>query len=296
MSRGRWLLLVAASVLLLLAVVLREPPVRGQGGTLAAVGRSMGGLRVVVIDGLFLRAEALRRGGRVEDAAAHYQAVLDLDPANEAATIFLANLFVDEMLPIAVDADARFLWWREARALLAQAIARRPRSAALHNRAASLIMGLTRMQPDLEPHLVTELGNWRLAALRHLRVAFEESAGLARLGRNHIAHAALLAPEVAARGLRDEDAAAYAEALEIARALARLRAPVLEELLIDPERGDETLAVLLAASSEALEATAAALGAPERRADAEAAIARYDELRPHYWPSRLLRELLERGR
>ncbi len=294
MSRARWLLLLVAFLCLLGAAVLREPPERTGDNTLAAVGRSMGGMRVVVIDGLFFRAEALRREGRAEDAAAYYQAVLDLDPANEAATIFLANLFVDEMLPLAIEAEARFLWWREARALLAHAIARHPRSAALHNRAASLLVGLTRVQPDLESLLEAEVGNWRLAAVRHLQVAFEESEGLARLGRNHIVRAALLAPEVAARALQEGDRAAYEEALAIALELERLRGPVLAELLIEEERG-ESLAALLRVSIEALEQTEAAGSDPKRRAAAEETIAQYELLLPDHYLPPLLREFLGRG-
>ncbi len=285
MTRAAWLVLGA--LLLLLAAILREPPRRGEQTTLGAVGRSMGGMRVVVIDGLFFRAEALRRRGRLEDAAGLYHAILELDPANEAATIFLADLFVDGMLPGAVEADARFLWWREAHGVLEDALARRPDAAAVHDRAATLITQLPYSQPDLEPYLVRTFGNWRLEALRHLAVATERTDVLARRGRGHVIHAALLAPDVASRALVAGDEAVYREALRIAGRLQARRADALATVLVDPDR-PEPLGALLAAAVAALEATARARTDAGRRPAAEAAFRALDAIEPaNAWTPRL---------
>ena len=293
MRRAGWLVL--GGLLLLLAAILREPPRRGEQTTLGAIGASMGGMRVVAIDGLFFRAEALRRRGRLEDAAGLYHAILELDPANEAATIFLADLFVDGMLPGAVEAEARFLWWREARGVLEDALARRPDSAALHDRAATLIVQLPLGQPDLEPYLARELGTWRLVALRHLAVATERTAVLARRGRGHVIHAALLAPDVAARALAVGDEAAYREALRIARRLQVRRADALGTVLVDPDR-PERLGQLLEAALAALEATAGALADPARRPAAEAAYAALDAVDPANAYAPRLRQVLDARR
>ena len=288
--------MVVLGVLLLgLAAYLREPPDTRDQTTLGAVGSSMGGMRVVVIDGLFFRAESLRRRGRLEDAAGLYHAVLELDPANEAATIFLADLFVDGMLPGAVEAEARFLWWREAYGVLEDALARRPRSPAVHDRMASLITTLPVGQSDLEPRLTALLGNWRLAALRHLLVAAEETDVLARRGRGHVVHAALLAPDVAARALHAGREGDYREALALARDLLRVRADALGTVLVDPERPD-TFAALLQAAVEALEATAAAGADPARVAAARAAVDAFDAIQPDLEFTRLLREVLDAPR
>lgn len=292
MRRG---MLVGGVLLLLLAAALREPPGARDQTTLGAVGASMGGMRVVVIDGLFLRAESLRRKGRLEDAAGLYHAILELDPANEAATIFLADLFVDGLLPGAVEEEARYLWFREAHDVLEDALTRRPRSPALHDRLASLITTLPHGQPDLEPRLVAQFGNWRLAALRHLAVATEEAELLSRRGRGHVVHAALLAPDVAARALHAGDEAAYREALALGAELQRLRADALGTVLVAPDR-PTTLAAFLEAALEALEATAAAGGDPVREATARRAIEAVDAIQGDLALSVLLREVLDAPR
>lgn len=287
-------MIVLGLLLLALAAVGREPPRPSGQSTLGAVGASMGGMRVVVIDGLFFRAEALRRRGRLEDAAGLYHAILELDPANEAATIFLADLFVDGLLPGAVDAQSRFLWWREAHGVLQDALARRPRSAPLHDRTAALIVRLPLGQPDLEPRLAKELGNWRLEALRHLGIAFEEVATLPRRGRGHIRHAALLAPYVASLALAAGDMRSYGEAVRIGRRLQSLRGEILDELLIDSER-PERLGTFLGAALDAVEDAAAWRAAPSaaRRTTALAALDRVEALQPDLRWTRRLRELLD---
>lgn len=293
MSRG--VLLAGGLVLLGVAALLRTPPADHERGTLEAVGASMGGMRVVVIDGLFVRAESLRRLGRLDDAAGLYHAILELDPGNQAATIFLADLFVDGMLPGAVDAASRFQWWREARGVLTDALARTPDAPALHDRAASLIVRLPMSQADLETRLVAELGNWRMVALRHLAVAFEATDVLPRRGRGHVRHAALLAPDVAARALHAGDTATFTEALALGRRLQAVRADALGLLTIDTERS-EPLGFLLAASLDALEATAAVRAGAGEAATAEAAIERVETLEPRLRLPRLLREVLDAPR
>ncbi|MDA1196053.1 MAG: tetratricopeptide repeat protein, partial [Planctomycetota bacterium] len=241
------------------------------------------------------RGESLRRRGRIEDAAALYQAILELDPANEAATIFLANLFTDEMLPVAIDVEERFAWWREADALLRAALARHPQSAALHHRRALLISGLPLAQPDLEGRLDAELGNWRLIALRHLVTAVLAEETLADLGRSHLVRTAVLAPDVAARALRAGDSETLDEIRELVSAVQRTRAAMLAHVLLDPER-DESIGDALVLGMAAVEATAAAGRDPAAREAARAAIGRFEAVLPDRWLPILLGEVLDAPR
>ena len=55
---------------------------RGRSGDAAA---GLGGLRTAVVGGMFLRGEALRREGRVDEAVALWQRMLALDPDAVAA-------------------------------------------------------------------------------------------------------------------------------------------------------------------------------------------------------------------
>jgi tetratricopeptide (TPR) repeat protein len=249
----RRLCLLGAAAGLALSAWL-APGVAGEGrGTLGSIGASMGGLRVMVIDALFLRAEAQRKVGRIEDAAALYETVLELDPANEAATVFLVNAYVDDLMPQVPDVDERFGWWREARALLTRALTRRPDSAVLHFRAATLILDATLAEPAFAARLVDELGLPRLVALRHLRRAARMRANLPRGGYGHLLRLALLAPAVATAALEGGQPDAYAEAAAAAMELLRLRGDVLARMGLDEEPPPD-LGTLLRAQIEAVDA------------------------------------------
>lgn len=89
------------ALLLLVAAVLVAPePAPVAGGTLAGFARSLGGLRVAVVDAVFLQAEAARRAGRRDDATDLYELVLQLDPDDEAAAAYVAEARFDVVLQV----------------------------------------------------------------------------------------------------------------------------------------------------------------------------------------------------
>ena len=290
MSRRACLLLGVA--LLALATWLR-PPAPSSGGTpLGALGDSMGGARVGVVDTLFLRAEALRRKGRLEDAASLYRTVLRLDPGNEPAVVFLVNTYVDELLPLGLDPQERFAWWLKARGLLQDALRRHPRSAVLHDRFASLFIDVLRTHDDLVPLLTKAVGDPQLAALRHLRVAFEEVAVLPRQGRAHLTRAAALVQVVAVRALRTRNEGALEEALHIGDLLLERRGEVLGTMTTLAGEGGADDRELLQHALGAIRAVARASSDPASRAMAASKIAAYEALEPDSPLPGALREIL----
>jgi len=288
MRRG--LLLLAGILLLAAAVLLRPAPTSGDA--MAALGRSMGGLRVMVIDALFLRAEAQRKAGRVEDAAALYHTVLGLDPDNEAAAAFLASTYVQELMPQIPDPKERFLWWQEAYELLAAAIERNPRSPTLHARLAYLILDPVLADPDLEPLLAGELGNPAIQALRNLDAAARGAATLPKLGRGHLLRAALLAPHVAAQALAAGDMGAQDEAVRIGRRLLAQRGDVLAEIRLD-ETASADLRQLLEAGLRAIDAVDHARLGDGTPSAAMVAIETYAALAPQAEAPGILRRVVE---
>lgn len=292
MTGARRLLVVAAAACLGIAALLAPPAVDRGDGVAAAIGRSMGGVRVMVIDGLFLRAEAERKAGRVEEAAALYESVLELDPANEAAVMFLSNVYVDELMPQVPDVEGRFQWWREARALTLRALGRHPDSAALQAHACQLILAAPRVDQALVGLLEAELERPRLVALRHLRAAVRGAETLPRQGRSHLTTMTVLAPLVAAEGLRDRRAGELAEGLAAGREALRLRGDVLRtmrsaDLEVDLRR-------LLELGLEAVEAVrdVRLRGADPRRA--VGLVLAYREALPDSGLPDVLREILTR--
>jgi hypothetical protein len=271
-------LLLAAGACLALAVALAPPPPTAGRGVMGAVGASMGGARVMLVNALFLRAEAQKKAGLIEDAAALYESVLELDPPNEAATVYLVGVIVDELMPQVTDVDGRFRWWREARALLDRAIRRRPRSAVLHTRAATLILHAHLTDPAFEPLLVRELGLPRRVALGHLRTAVRERATLPR-GRPHLVQIGVLVPMFAADMLRDGAFAVAAEALAAGEETLALRAEVLAEMRVH-EDDQADLATRLRLGIDALRATAEVLRGGDGRAAARRAVDAYRALEP----------------
>lgn len=246
-------LLLAALGCLLVAVLLAPPAPEQEGASvLGAVGRSMGGVRVFAIDAIFLRAEAQRRAGRVDEAAALYETALEMDPANEAATIFLVNLIADDLMGQEPDPEARLGWWRRARALLQGALERHPDSPSLHARFAGLLLEVRRVGSavSVSDEAAVEVGR---LALEHLVVAARATGTLPRLGRVHLIQFPVLAPEVAAEALAAGDDRLSGEVLATGHEILVLRAEVLGELRFEE---DDTfgLADILRAGLEAVEA------------------------------------------
>ncbi len=289
MSRTVQLLLGIA--LLGVAVWARPAPDDAEGGVTAALGRSMGGVRVMIIDGLFLRAESQRKAGRVEDAAALYETVLELDPHNEAATAFLAESYIQDLMPQIPDVKERFSWWQEARGLLAAAIQRRPDAWELHTRMANLILDPPLAHPDLEPRIDKALQGAGRVALEHLHKAVRGTETLPRLGRSHLVRYALLAPYEAGRALAAGDRSRIGQLLVDMAGVEQLRGDLLRQIQLDA--GSATsLSDLLGAGSTAVHATwGVRLGSRTREAALQAVDA-YDALLPDTKLVGLLRDAL----
>jgi len=249
-------LLLAALGCLLVAALLAPPAPEQEGvSVLGAVGRSMGGARVFAIDAIFLRAEAQRRAGRVDEAAALYETALEMDPANEAATIFLVNVIADDLMGQEPDPEARLGWWRRARVLLETALRRHPESPSLHARFAGLLLAARRADGVLPVSEAAAVEIRRLA-LEHLVVAARATGTLPRGGRVHLIQLSLLAPEVAAEALEADDDQLSSELLAVGHEILSLRAPVLEELRLEEDHAF-ALAELLRVGLEAVEAVRA---------------------------------------
>jgi hypothetical protein len=180
----------------------------------------MGGLRVALVDALFLRAEALRRRGRVEELPALYGTVLELDPRNEAAFDYLASVYAFDLVRDALG-EERLGWWREGWATIERGLARHPRSPRLLLRSAEI---LRRADEDesLAPAVPAGLGDAGVLALERVRAAAEETSELPVLGRYHLVLGTTMAPEIAARRMvsaprESERALAVGDAILAAR-------------------------------------------------------------------------------
>ena len=228
--------LAVLGLLLLAGAVALEPPATATGGSgLEALGRSLGGWRVVAVNALFLRAEALRAAGRTEELFALYQALVELDPDNDAAIDALAREQVENLLPTAPTLDARVAWWNQAWRLTERGLAANPRSARLMFRAADLLLEQADRRPGLDSALDRAFGgssrrealglSWLLAAAR-------TTGYLPKVGRLHLIGLARAAPLLAARALRRGDPPAHVAALlSAAEDLQRMHGRVLPEIV-----------------------------------------------------------------
>ena len=108
---------------------------------------ALGGARPVVVGSLFLRAEALRKAGRLDEVPALYRRILELDPTSSSAVDHLAGILAYDLRTTAPTAAGRVSWWREADALVSAALARSPDDALLLTRRADLLL----LVPALDP-------------------------------------------------------------------------------------------------------------------------------------------------
>jgi hypothetical protein len=214
------------------AVALRTsaetPPVSG--------ATALGGLRPLVVDSLFLRAEALRRLGRHDEVATLYRRVLDLEPDSVAAVDFLAATEAYDLRAEAPTEEGRVRWHASATGLVERALARRPEEPRLRWRLANLLVSV----PDGDPAVARALeraGRDRTGeALRHLAVSVRDAESLPRLGLQHLDDLARLSPRVAAERLaRGEDPDRVDEALAVGEDLFVRRGEALARLLAHPE-------------------------------------------------------------
>jgi hypothetical protein len=273
-------LLLASSAFALALALAPEPPAVG-GSALASVGRGLGGLRVLLVDGILLVADARVRAGRVWEVPALYEAALELDPDNEAAIEHLARVHAFDLLGQAPGVEAKLLWWREAWHLAAAGLERRPRSARLHLLASDLLSTALLRHEDLKTRLDAERGDVLLEALERALAAARLAPEVGMRGRSHLVRIAELGSAVAARRLPDgrglERVLAILDETLVLRgdALGHVRLALPEGASPESLPMDRVLALRL----EALRAVRAALLSGDRPA-AAAAVAAYAAVAP----------------
>jgi hypothetical protein len=229
--------LVAGAVLLALGVAWARPASDAAGGGLAAFARSLGGLRVVVIDAVFLQAEAARHAGRSDDAADLYELVLALDPDDDAAGSYVAEARYDAVRQVP-DVASRLAAFLALQDDLAATIARRTRKAQLLEVSARLLLQPLMSDPALAEALLVRYPRPRLEALRRLGAAALETGRLphAALDLIHLRQVAYLAVEVAAEAHLEGDAALRDEVVDLGERVLALRRDLMAGQLevLDP--------------------------------------------------------------
>ncbi len=150
-TSNRARLAIAGLLALLCSGLLSPPALGGPGGVATAVGRSMGGLRVLLVDLLFLRAEGLTSQGQLPEAASLYSTILELDPANDGAAALLVDVYATHLLPLATSETGRLWWWNESHALARRALELKPDSPLLHYRIAQLLYLVAEHHPEILP-------------------------------------------------------------------------------------------------------------------------------------------------
>jgi hypothetical protein len=229
----------AGVVLLAAAAVGGEAPPRS-AGPLEALGRSLGGWRIAVVDVLALRAEALRRQGRIDEVVVAYETMVGLDPDNAAAAEALSDLIVTQGLDAAQTDAQRVERWGDAWRLVEAGLKVHPTSALLAMRAGLLLLESAERGPALEQAVDERLGGAarrETLGLAYLRVAAEAQEFLPRTGRAHLVALAREAPRLAARALaRGQDDAEVRARLAAGLDLLRIqpRAAIEVEELADP--------------------------------------------------------------
>jgi hypothetical protein len=195
---------------------------------------SLGAARALFVDALFLRAEALRGHGRVDEVPGLYRRILDLDPDNEAAIDFLADVLARDLRASAATPAGRVRWWTAARDLVDAGLARRPDSARLHFRAGDLFTALPAADPDVRAHLAASGVDADGRGLEHLARAARLAGSLPKWGFLHLDALVRLSPRLAADRLA-RGAPGVDEALAAGDALLALRSRELGEFLLDPD-------------------------------------------------------------
>jgi hypothetical protein len=193
---------------------------------------SLGGLRTVLVDTWFLRAEALRREGRVDELPALYRRILETDPDSETAIDYLADVEANDLLALAPTAAGRLAWWDAAEAFLVRALEQRPSSARLLFRRAQIRFGPPARDAALAAELRRRGLDLRLEAFRLLADSAERAASLGRAGRVHLDAFARLAPGLAAERLAT-NGAGLDEILFRGKQVLQLRASEFADFTLD---------------------------------------------------------------
>lgn len=268
----RPLLLAAAALAGALALAAYAPP----RATDAAA--ALGGARPLVVGSLFLRAEALRAQGRLDEVPALYRRILELDPTSSSAVDHLAGILAYDLRTTAPTAEGRVGWWREADTLVAAALVRAPDDALLLTRRADLLLLVPALDSAVADALKAAGRDRDLEALRALRRAAERSAGIPRLGRLHLDLVARHAPRVAAERLADGRGDDAREALAIGDEVLRTRASALADLSLDDAPDAPPASIVLEAGLNLVRRFAADVEAsPPRPDDARALLDAYEK-------------------
>ncbi len=234
----RRLALIGAAVFsFVLAAGIAPPSPGGQESVATAVGRSLGGLRVLVVDVLFVRAGALVASGSPGDLAeaqSLYEIVLELDPDNDAAHAFLVDMYAIQVLPFGTTPEDRFHWWQQGWELANRGLQLNPRSAHLHNRIAELFIDVMTSPVDyvkeLRPLVAKAHPDQLALILEHLGAAVRITDNLPNRGRMHLAHTTNMVPEIAIRAARTGNDRVLRLAGEIGTETLERRADVLADM------------------------------------------------------------------
>lgn len=213
------------------------PEAGGSESTTTAIGRSLGGLRVLVVDVLFVRAGALVASGAPGDLAeaqSLYETVLELDPDNDAAHAFLVDMYAIQILPFGTTREDRYRWWLEGWNLAQRGLQLNPRSAHLHNRVAELLIDVTTSQVgyvnELLPLVDEEFPNRKTLILDHLSAAARITDNLPNRGRMHLVHLSNMVPEIMIQAARAGDKRLMALCSEVHVELLERRTDVLADM------------------------------------------------------------------
>jgi hypothetical protein len=253
-------------------------------------------MRIVLVDALFLRADELRRRGRVEELPSLYGTLLEIDPGNEAAYDHLAGVFAFDLPAESARPEERADWWREGWETVERGLVANPGSPRLLVRAADLLLTVED-EEALRSAPPRELGDPAVAGVERLLEAARATEDVPRRGRAHLLLAATAIPELAARRLPSAPES-FQRLLVAGDALLGLRGERLESMtapsMVEME-APPSLRALLADSLVALREVAAARAAGDRSAALAAAdrlLARY----PDWLSARSIRRAAEGDR
>lgn len=241
---------------------------------------ALGGARPAIVGGLFLRAEALKHEGRVDELPAIYRRILSLDPDNEFAVDYLAETLARDLRTTATTDEGRVAWWTEADALVTRALERSPSSVRLLWRRADLLLVVADGDPAVAAHLARAGRDREKEAIESLREAARLSGSVPRLGRIHLVLLATNVPRLAAARLATPTGSADAASfLAIGADVLRARRADLADITLGEEprsaSADDVLEAGLALVAGVLDALHAS---PPDRTRAREIVDRYVSL------------------